>query len=238
MEKPLRGPALTGAIKEYIKDTILEKKLKPGDPLPPEATLAATLGVGRSSIREAIKTLQAAGIVEVRHGQGLYVREYNLDSILENFDFGIRFSYNTFTDWLQIRIWLEDALIDDVVKITAPRDILKLEAILHEWQASVDQGHHRPDLDQKFHLALYEPFKNHTLVKLIEAFWRAFQSLEYRDLSDISIDDARNTIRDHWQILEGIKTRNPELAKQYLMSGFDKYYDRADKVRKQIDQMK
>ena len=74
MDKPLRGPALSKAIQEYVKQFILENDLKGGDPLPSETHLVKDLGVGRSSVREAVKSLQSLGIVEVRHGDGLYLR--------------------------------------------------------------------------------------------------------------------------------------------------------------------
>ena len=85
MNTPLRGPALSEAIRDYIKDYIIENKLKAGDSLPPETQLVETLGVGRSSVREAVKALQSLGIVEIRRGNGLYVRETNFDAMLEVF---------------------------------------------------------------------------------------------------------------------------------------------------------
>ena len=90
MQKPLRGPALSKAVRDYVKQYILDHKLQGGDALPPETQLAHDLGVGRSSVREAVKALQSLGIVEVRHGDGLYVREYNMDPILETLSFGLR----------------------------------------------------------------------------------------------------------------------------------------------------
>jgi DNA-binding FadR family transcriptional regulator len=90
MQKSLRGPALSKAVRDYVKQYILENDLKGGDPLPPETHLVQELGVGRSSVREAIKSLQSLGIVEARHGDGLYVREYNMDPILETLSFSMR----------------------------------------------------------------------------------------------------------------------------------------------------
>src|SRR4030042_755321 len=53
-----------------IKDALLRKDLRPGDYLPSETELTKTLGIGKSSVREAVKMLQAMGVVEVRRGQG------------------------------------------------------------------------------------------------------------------------------------------------------------------------
>ena len=60
---------------ERIKDALMQKELKPGDFLPSEAELAKSLGVSKPSVREAIKMLQAMGIVEVKRGQRTRIRE-------------------------------------------------------------------------------------------------------------------------------------------------------------------
>ena len=95
MKQSLRGPALYTSIRDYIKEYILEHDLKPGDSLPPEGQLVEDLGVGRSSVREAVKSLQSVGIVDVRQGNGLYVRELNFDPMLETFLFGMQFDPHT-----------------------------------------------------------------------------------------------------------------------------------------------
>ncbi len=70
-------------VQHYIRDYIVEHKLHPGDQLPPEGDIAETLEVSRVSVRESVKILQALGIVEVRHGNGLFVRGLNFDALLE-----------------------------------------------------------------------------------------------------------------------------------------------------------
>ena len=234
LQKSLRGPALNKEIIDYIKTYILENKLKPGDPLPVESQLAENLGVGRSSVREAVKALQAAGIVDVRHGQGLFVREYNLDSIMENMTFGIRFDFKTFTEWLQIRILLENNLIDEVVKRITEKDLADLKTILDQWQASLENGLHNPVLDEQFHLTLYRPLNNKTLVSLFKAFWQAYQSYEYRDIRTLTIPEALDTLQDHWKIYEALRDRDSVTAKAYIRKGFENYYSRISKDRLEI----
>ena len=91
MISPLRGPLLNQAVQERVKDYITDNHLEPGDPLPAEAQLAADLGVSRGSVREAIKSLESLGIVEVRHGSGIYVRRFNFDSIFNLLSYGVIF---------------------------------------------------------------------------------------------------------------------------------------------------
>ena len=109
-------PILSEAVRDYIKRFILENGLEPGDLLPPETQLAEDLGVGRSSVREAMKALQSLGIVDVKRGEGFVVREWNLDPVLETLSYGIRFNKAAFAELLQIRIWLESATVASVVR--------------------------------------------------------------------------------------------------------------------------
>ncbi|MCP4404288.1 MAG: FadR family transcriptional regulator [bacterium] len=78
-------------VQDYVRDYIISHNLNAGDQLPPEGDIAETLEVSRVSVRKAVKVLQALGIVEVRHGSGLFVRELNFDALLEVLSFGLVF---------------------------------------------------------------------------------------------------------------------------------------------------
>ena len=62
---------------DAIRAYIVDKQLKPGDPLPSEAELATQLDVGKTSVREALRRLEAHGVVEVRRGKGLFVGTFS-----------------------------------------------------------------------------------------------------------------------------------------------------------------
>ena len=69
----VRRSTLTARVREEILAVLADRRLEPGDRLPPERELAVMLGVSRPSLREAIKSLEAEGRLDVRHGQGVYV---------------------------------------------------------------------------------------------------------------------------------------------------------------------
>ncbi|MCW3840635.1 winged helix-turn-helix domain-containing protein, partial [Micromonospora yasonensis] len=66
---------LNSRIRGEILRVLKERRLKPGDQLPPERELAAALRVSRPSVREAVRSLEAEGALVVKHGQGVFVAE-------------------------------------------------------------------------------------------------------------------------------------------------------------------
>lgn len=225
MKAPLRGPALYTSIRDYIKEYILEHNLKPGDALPPEGQLVEELGVGRSSVREAVKSLQSMGIVDVRQGDGLYVRELNFDPMLETFLFGMQFNPHTLAELLQIRIWLEVAVIGDAVEHIGADEVAKLEDLLKTWEARVQDGEEYSDLDESFHQIVYGVLQNETLMKFFSVFWVTFTSLE----SELTRDtDPENVLEFHKRILEAIQSRDPSQARAQLLQHFDHVKERID----------
>jgi DNA-binding FadR family transcriptional regulator len=232
MKQSLRGPALYTAIRDYIKQYILEHNLKPGDPLPSEGQLAEELGVGRSSVREAVKSLQSMGIVDVRQGEGLYVRELNFDPMLETFLFGTQFDPHTLAELLQIRIWLEVAVIVDAVEHIGASEIARLESILREWEGRVRAGEEYSDLDESFHQIVYGVLDNNMLMKLFSVFWITFTSLEQELTHD---PDPETVIGFHKSILDAIKSHDPEQVRTQLIQHFDHVKERINLYLASLD---
>jgi DNA-binding FadR family transcriptional regulator len=235
MKQPLRGPALYTAVRDYIKEYILEHNLKPGDSLPPEGQLVEELGVGRSSVREAVKSLQSVGIVDVRQGNGLYVRELNFDPMLETFLFGMKFDPRTLSELLQIRIWLEVAVIGDAVAHIGDEEIARLEAVLVEWPLRVQAGEEYSDLDETFHQIIYGVLDNQSLMKLFSVFWVSFTSLEDEITHDT---DPENVIAFHRSIVDAIKKRDTSLARRQLLQHFDHIKERIDRYIESMEETK
>lgn len=220
MQKSLRGPALTEAVRDHVKQYILDQNLKEGDPLPTESQLAQELGVGRSSVREAIKALQSLGIVEIRHGQGLFVRAYNMDSIFENFSFGMRYDQTTLKEWLQIRIWLESAIIEESIQNLTPEALEELEQILEEWERRIAADQPHVSLDERFHKVLFSGLKNQTLEDFLRVFWIVYKNLEIVTNLAPSYEEKLSTLEEHRQMLEGIKQGDSQRVVECLKRGF------------------
>ena len=81
--QPIHQPSVVEKIIETFKTLLIQGELKPGQRLPAEQELARQLGVGRSAIREAMKVLQALGVITIRQGDGTYIVETISSAMLE-----------------------------------------------------------------------------------------------------------------------------------------------------------
>jgi len=217
-EKKLRGEALYKAIVENIKELIIEQNLRPGDALPSEGQLARDLGIGRGSVREAVKSLQSLGIIDVQHGTGLYVRELNFNPLRETIRFGMQFNARTISELLQIRIWLEAAVIGEAVTHINTEAIKSLENLLIEWAAYNQLGKSFTELDEIFHRTLYSVLGNETLMNLFDVFWDVFRGLE---IGSIFNSDPDWELLAHRQVLEAVKARDSDMARVALLRHFE-----------------
>jgi DNA-binding FadR family transcriptional regulator len=232
VERLRTRPTLNEIVRDYVKQYILDQGLIAGDPLPTETQLAQDLGVARGSVREAIKALQSLGIVEVRHGDGLYVRPYSFDPILETLGYGMRFDTKTLAELAQIRVLLERAAIEDAVETLGAEDLARLEELLTDWRARIESGQpHVAKLDEEFHRILYGALNNQTFMKLFEVFWIAFENLD-----DPIIHDARPPQQEyayHRAIFDAIQAGDADLARHLMTQHFSHLQDRIRRATRQ-----
>ncbi len=218
MQKLARSQLLNRAIQGQIRLYITNNSLKPGDLLPPEGQIATDLGVSRGSVREAIKALESLGIVEVRHGDGVRVRSFNFDSILELLSYGVSFDPDKIGEILQIRIWLEDAAIVDAVAAIDDATLAEMETLLARWQVKAGANEDTSNEDRAFHQLLYAGLGNPSLSQLIDIFWVVYHSKPAAAKGEDHNPVA--TVQAHCDLLVAIRLRDPLLARERMRDHF------------------
>ena len=158
-----------------IKNYILTKGLHPGDALPTESQLCTDLGVSRSSVREAVRTLVALDIVEVRHGHGMFVGQVSMRPMVESLIFKGLLNpgddHRGLRDIVEVRITLDNALAEPVTHAWHNRQDPELDTLVDNIEHLASQGKLFTDQDRRFHTRLLEPLDNHLYLHLTEAFW-------------------------------------------------------------------
>lgn len=196
---PLRGAEVT----ERIKAFILQNELQPGDALPTEATLCSELGASRSSVREAIKTLSALDIVDVRHGHGTYVGKLSMAALLEGLTFKAMLSsqddFAVLSELVEVRQLLEQGLAQSIVAAFDENLNRSLSELVDQMRLLADSGEPFVDQDRSFHLLLMQPLQNHLVGQLTTAFWD-IQAI-VAPLLDSTTTDVQETVDAHAEIV-------------------------------------
>lgn len=214
MARLSRAPLLHVTVQESLKDYIEANALKAGDPLPPETFLAQQLGVGRNSMREAIKSLESLGILETRRGIGVFVKEFSFKPLLDNLAYGLQDSLRDVEELREIRRVLETGLIDKTIEMVSPDDLAKLRKVTAQMKKRAERNESFALEDQEFHQLLFRCQNNHMLSALIDIFWVAFNKAS--NFNNLDNPNPLDTWRDHHEIVEAVANKNVEQARRRL----------------------
>ncbi|MDO5656723.1 MAG: GntR family transcriptional regulator [Paracoccus sp. (in: a-proteobacteria)] len=190
---------------EQIKRLILTRGLRPGDTIPTESELCAELGVSRSSVREAIRTLSTLDIVEVRHGHGTMVGQMSLDSLVETLVFrGVLSPADDLAalrEVVELRCALDLALAPNVVAAHRGQSDASLAGLVAQMVENAAQGQPFLQADRQFHTELLAPINNRLAGQLVAAFWDIHTAVLPR-LGLALPSDLRQTAKAHGDMLD------------------------------------
>ena len=217
--QPLRRPpTLHRSVQQAIRQYIIDNELRAGDPLPSENQLSQQLGVSRNLVREAVRGLEALGVVDIRRGSGLFVKQFSFEPLLENLQYGLLFELQELLDMVEIRHALETSLIEKAMANMSAPDIERLERVLSMMKRSANDSAAFVEADRQFHQALFSSLNNRTLLKVLDAFWLTFnKATENQAIAD---SDPDETYKVHSQIVGAVRRGDVAGAREAL----DRHY--------------
>ncbi|MDO4664927.1 MAG: GntR family transcriptional regulator [Actinomycetaceae bacterium] len=173
---PNKADAAFGAIKEFI----LKNHLKPGTPLPPEIELSESLGVSRSSVREALRRLQALDIVKIEQGKGSSVGDMSLRGFAETLILRIFIGSKSDTEALAhvvaLRKYLDLGSAADIVNACRGTRQEELREIAQGMVEKANRGENFLAEDIAFHERMVEMTQNPIAKEVTGAMWLAHRS--------------------------------------------------------------
>jgi len=203
------APRILASLTEYIAVA----GLRAGDRLPTERTLAAQLGVGRSTVREALQTWQAMGLVEIRTGSGTYlVQEVRRTSL--HVPVTINLDRAAVLNSLELRRAIET----DAARLAARRatdaEVDAMGRALEEMEAVYAEHGFAIRQDQAFHAALFRasgnPLYPQIFLQIIPRISEAFNGSRENPFVTEPFADASQP--DHRRLFEAVAARDPEAA--------------------------
>ena len=197
---------------EQIIAMISGGELKNGDKLPGERVLSEMLGASRSSIREAFRTLEIIGILEVRHGGGTYVQDFQIAPFINTIAPLFLQDVDLMGDMMDFRIMLEEVAVKEAAK-SANSDILsKMAESLILMQSGNEAAAEQADID--FHMSIFSATGNKVFALAGECLsYIVFTSI-HTSRTRLSADKSisQRWIEEHTQIYEAIKSREQQKA--------------------------
>ena len=210
---PLERRPLPDLVAERLIEAIGRGDYKPGEQLPTEPELARQLGVGRTSLREAIQRMRTLGVVEVRKGLGTFVVDQpRSDPILA---FAAWAAENEFkmTELFEARLSLEATAAALAAERATSKDVKRLRAAARR-HMDADDAHSLPDLvttDESFHGTLIAISGNGLLAHLYGMLTPGL--VQYRTMSLALPGSAHRSAGDHMAVVEAIEARDPARAR-------------------------
>ena len=215
--RPLPKADRAESVMNAMADFIARSGLKPGDRLPAEREFMEGLAVGRSTVREVIRQLQALGIVESRKGSGTYLlRSVSADTVHMPLSFDATRLRDALLQTLDVRRGLEAEASAIAALRRTDADLVKIEAKLEAMEAvHIEKGTAGPE-DLAFHLAVYDATHNALFPQLLEQMREAFESFWESPFD--RTDFARRTFPYHRELYDAIVARDAEAARRITLA--------------------
>lgn len=209
--EPQKGTVTERAIEE-LKAMIAGGGLEPGQRLPTERELAARLGISRSSMREAIRALTVLGVLEARHGSGIYVTQLEAGDLLETFGVVADLSRGPqLVELLEVRRILEST----ATALAAARIDAEQLALVKRHLAAMDATDDPEEIlshDLAFHRAIVAAAGNETMAAILEGLSsRTFRARVWRGYQEEGAFER--TRREHARIYAALASRDPDSAR-------------------------
>ena len=199
-----------GAI-EQVRHLIASGHFAPGDRLPPEAELAETLGTGRNTVREAVRALVSAQVLEVRRGDGTFVTSLRPELLLAGIGAAADLLQDDFTlELVQVRRILEPAATGMAATRIAPSTLRELDGCLHRMSSAWTHAE-LVEHDEAFHRLVVTAAGNATLASMLAGVsGRTTRGRVWRGVLEAGATER--TIFEHAAILAALHAGDPQLA--------------------------
>lgn len=225
--KPIRTKKVYEEIIEQVKNLIAEGVLNPGDKLISEREMADKLKVGRSAVREAFRALEAMGIIEIRQGEGTFVKEVSKDSLAEVLALILMTERDTTRELLELRKILEVEAAGLASLRHTGEQLKKMEEALKQMEEDIESGDLGQQADWNFHYTVAEASQNSLLVMLMDSIADTMRRVLRTARLELyrTPGNPQRLLREHHAIFNAIKEGRDQEARRAM-------YEHLDRVEK------
>ena len=206
--------SLTDQVVERVKQHILENELAENDRLPTERDLIQMFGVSRTVIREALRSLEAVGIIRVKSGDGIFVAGMQTEAVMTMISFQLQRDKQSQLEFLATRLVLECGALELCIDSLDEESVAFMRQCNNRMRdiANVNKDHTLEDIN--FHKTLFKASHNRiysALSSLISDFF-----LEARKAALTSYDDVVMSANEHDKIVDALLRKDLQQAKEIM----------------------
>lgn len=220
---PIRREPLATEIARRLVEFILSGQVEPGARMPSERALAEAFGVGRSAMREALKALSLIGLVEVRQGDGTYLRKADSALLPELIEWGLLLGEQRTLDLVEARQEIEVVIAGMAARRRTEEDLSDLRAILGQ----MERAPSIPDFidaDVQFHLRLADACGNSALRDIHSSVQALLRTWIARVVE--ASGDTRPSFAEHVPLLDAVAAGDAQAARDAMATHMSSAADR------------
>jgi DNA-binding FadR family transcriptional regulator len=224
--RPARKETLVERVAEQLIEEIRRQKLPPGSRLPSERELVQSLGVGRSTVREALNGLALLGLIEIHHGRGVFVAD-TVQRRQDPREIGLALARSLTRELLEAREPVELAIAQLAAERRTASDLAELDETLATHKGLLAEGRSAAKYAAFFHHQLADAAHNQVLASFVNSIQR--QLIERGSRLEGLPGYAEWELAEHTDILEAIRAGDPSRARARMrkhLKAMHQHHDR------------
>jgi GntR family transcriptional repressor for pyruvate dehydrogenase complex len=217
--KKIKPKKIYEELQETIYEMIRNGQLKPGEKLDSVQQLAENFQVGRSAVREALTSLRAMGLVEMRQGEGTFIKEFETDQVAFPLSTAILMNQEDIANLLEVRKIIELGTTAAAAKRRTRQHLMAMEKALEEMKSSNGNEELGEGADLQFHLAIAEASQNSLLLNLMNHV-SGMTEKAMKETRRVWLFSKQTTIEklaeEHFAIYKAVKEQDEEQARYFM----------------------
>lgn len=219
--RSLTRPPETVTPQDQLRRYLVEHGLRPGDRLPSEGDLGDALGCSRVVVREALRGLQAVGLLEARAGSGWYVRNFDISTATRTVAQSLAFHPAVLLDLLFVRRSIEADLLVELAGKLSEADLAALEELADRMRWRAGRGERFHAEDGAFHRCVVAASANLIALSLTDLHWGLMEALYEQGLPGPAPTDLPGVADAHAEIAAALRRGDGQQAARMLRASHD-----------------
>jgi DNA-binding FadR family transcriptional regulator len=208
-----------------FKSKIISGEIRPGDKLPTEIEMVDQLGISRTPIREAIKILEAIGIIEIKRGEGMFLRQTVSELNLNPLILSLILQSGNINKLIEFRQYFEHMIIELAWKQCTENDYARLFKLYKQQDSSLDlEPEAWVELDLQFHYTILEITRNPFIIEIGKTVYELFRSKMENIARKAGPEHTLLTHKLYLKVIKDRKEKDFEALKRQIAENYSNLF--------------